>query len=305
MYNYEEREEQRKQLESRRKKAIIGGATLLIVLVVAVFGVLKSSVVIRPGYTGIQYSLNGGIKEETLGQGFKWHSPIIKVIQYPTSRQQCYLSSDGKEGSKDNDSFNIPTADGKTVNVDLEFAYYFDAEKLSTTYSEFKGKSPQQIENEFIRAKMKSWAGEVSSKFSVIDVYGDKRGELNAQVLEHTRENFSKYGIVIDSVSFTRIEPDQQTKEAIQNKINKQQEVETAKLDAEKAQIEAETKKIQAQAEADAKLIEAESQAKANEVLDQSISDNLLKKMEMEARQKWGWVTIQGGTPIVDTRDGQ
>jgi regulator of protease activity HflC (stomatin/prohibitin superfamily) len=300
MLNYNKHRDEHNQ---SKKKTIIGGCILLFVVLFAVIAFFKSSVVIKPGYTGIQYSLNGGIQEETLGQGFRWHSPIVKVIQYPTSRQQCYLSADNTEGEESNQSFNIPTADGKTVNVDLEFAYYFDADRLATTYSEFKGKSPEQIESEFIRAKMKSWAGEVASNFSVIDVYGDKRGELNAEVLKHTKENFDKYGIIIDSVSFTRIEPDEQTKEAIQNKINKQQEVEAAKLDAEKAQIQAEQKKIEAQAQADSIMIEAESQAKANELINASLTDNLLKKMEMEARQKHGWVTIQGADTIVKEKE--
>lgn len=286
------------------KKKLAGLIILAVTVIGGTFGVLKSSVIIQPGYTGIQYSLNGGMKEETLGQGWRWHNPIVKVIQYPTSRQQVYLSASSSNGKKDtNEAFNVPTADGKTVEVDLEFAYKFNAEQLANTYTEFKGKKAEQIEEEFIKPKMKSWAGEVSSTFAVIDIYGDKRQELNEAVKKHVQKNFEPYGIIIDSVSFTRIEPDDQTKQAIQTKINKQQELETAKLEAQKVEIEGQAKVKQAELDAEAKRVNAQGEADANAKLQESITPELLKKMEMEARQKWGWIEVQGGTPIVDTRD--
>lgn len=298
--NENESDSKRWEMDKKRvKKKIVGLSIIGITVILLIFAFCKSTVIIQPGYTGIQYSLNGGMMEETLGQGFKIHKPWVKVIQYPTSRQQCYLSQDEREGSKENDSFNIPTADGKSVNVDLEFAYKFDAEHLSTTYTEFKGKKPGQIENEFIRAKMKSWSGEISSTFSVIDIYGDKRQKLNGDVMKHVQKNFAPYGIIIDSVSFTRIEPDDQTKEAIQLKINKQQELETAKLEAQKVEIEGQAKVKQAELDANAKRVQAQGEADANAKLQQSITPELLKKMEMEARLKHGWITIKGSDTVV------
>ena len=46
-------------------------------------------------------------------------------------------------------------------------------------------------------------------------------------------------------------------------------------------------------------MIQAQAQADANALLSESISDNLIKKMEMEARLKHGWVEIQGAQTIV------
>lgn len=282
------------------KKKLAGLIILAVTVIGGTFGVLKSSVIIKPGYTGIQYSLNGGMQEDTLSQGWRWHKPWVKVIQYPTSRQQVYLSASKSDGKKDtNESFNIPTSDGKTVEVDLEFAYKFNTEMLVNTYTEFKGKKAETIEEEFIKPKMKSWAGEVSSTFAVIDIYGDKRQELNEAVKNHVQKNFEPYGITIDSVSFTRIEPDDQTKQAIQQKINKQQELETAKLEAQKVEIEGQAKVKQAELDAEAKRVQAQGEADANAKLQQSITPELLKKMEMEARLKHGWIEIQGATTAV------
>ncbi|MFQ7058343.1 MAG: SPFH domain-containing protein [Turicibacter sanguinis] len=202
--------------------------------------------------------------------------------------EQGYLSADSKEGSSGDDSFLIPTSDGKTVNIDLEYSYHFDSELLPQTFTKFKGQDGKAIEETFMRGKLKTWVGEVSSKFSVIDIYGDKRTELNANVLEYVKDKFYEYGIVIDSVNVSRIGLDAQTEEAIQLKINEQQELETARLDKEKAEI---------QAEADAKKIEAQSEA--NRMISESLTEELLK---LEQIQKWSGEVpqVQGAsTPII------
>lgn len=261
--------------------AIISGVVILGVLV----GGIMSAHKIKAGYVGVVYSLNGGIKGEVLPQGLHFVNPLSSVREYSVATEQAYLSQDAKEGSKGDDSFSIPTSDGKTVNVDLEFAYHFDADRLPETFTKFKGQDGKTIEDTFIRGKMKAWTAEVSSTFSVIDIYGEKRAELNAKVLEHTKKNFDEYGIIIDSVNFSRIGLDDATEQAIQNRINKQQELETSKLEAEKAKIDAE-----------AKITQAEAQAKANEILSQSIDESILQSKFID---KW-----DGKTPLVMGSDG-
>lgn len=189
----------------------------------------------------------------------------------------------------------IPTSDGKTVNVDLEFSYHFDSERLPETFTKFKGQSGKIIEETFIRGKMKAWTAEVSSTFSVLDIYGEKRSQLNASVLEHVKNKFDEYGIIIDSVNFSRIELDGQTAEAIQQRINKQQELESEKLETQKAEEVAKRKIVEAQALADSELIKAKAEAEANNVLNSSISEGLIKMKEAEARLEHGWVTVQSG----------
>lgn len=289
---------------------------VLAVSVVAGLGIgMKSFNQVQPGYVGVVYSMNGGIQGEVLSQGAHFVSPLHKVKQYSVATEQGYLSKDAKEGSKQDDSFDIPTADGKMVNVDLEYSYHFDVDTLPETFTRFKGQDGQTIEETFMRGKLKTWAGEVSSKFSVIDIFGEKRTDLNTAVLEHVRNKFAEYGIVIDTISFSRIDVDAQTEKAIQDKINKQQELETAKLAKEKADIEnqqsiakaqadAEQKKIQAQADADAQLIRAEAEAEANKKVAASLTADILQS---EYLQKWDGKlpTYQGGsgtTPILDLR---
>ena len=274
---------------------------------------LACTVRIDPGYSGIQYSLNNGIKGEVLNQGLHFKSPFMKVTSYSVATTQGNLSKDRKEGSKDDESFMIATSDGKTVEVDLEYSYHFDVEDLPSTFTQFKGQSGEEIETTFMRGKLKTYTNDVSSKFSVLDIYGEKRTELNAAILEYTRDKFAEFGIVIDSINLSRIELDEQTAKAIQDKINKQQELESLKVEAQKAEVEAEKLLVQKQADVDAKILEAEAEAEAirikaeaeaeaNRLISESLTSELL---QLEQINKWNGDVpqVQGNsTPIIDLK---
>ena len=66
-----------------------------------------------------------------------------------------------------------------------------------------------------------------------------------------------------------------------------------------KAKADAEKTRTEAQAKADAELIEAKAQAEANKQLSSSITDELIRMKEAEARVKHGWVTINGTSTVV------
>lgn len=290
-------------VKSRKALKIVG--SIVVGLFLALF-ILLGGHIIKPGYVGIVYSLSGGVENNVLSQGYKFKIPFFKkVIQYPISTQQAYLSLDSKEGSNDNESFNIPTSGGKTVNVDLEFSYRFDSDKLTKTYQRFQGQNGKTIEQTFIRGKIKAWAGEVSGTFDIFDIYGSKRAELNAQVLKHVRENFDEYGIIIESVNFTRIGLDADTEKAVQEKLTATQERDRAKIDAEKAAIEAQQKVDVAKKEAEALAISSQAQAEANNRISVSLTSELIEKIKYD---KWDGKMPQvsgSSSPIVDIRENK
>ena len=216
---------------------------------------------------------------------------------------------------------NIPTSDGKTVRVNLEFSYRFDESKVASTFIKFKGKSGEDIKETFIKPKVIAWTQEVSANYPVTDIFGDKRTAINTELDKYLREKFDQYGIIIDTVNFTDISVDPETAAAIQKKVTAQQELElanieaqTAKIQAEKdreiariqaekdkevAQVQAEQEIIKANAKADAMLIEAEAEAAANRKIAGSLTAELIEKIKYEAwNGKLPTVTGSGGTII-------
>lgn len=85
----------------------------------------------------------------------------------------------------------------------------------------------------------------------------------------------------------------------IKAKEQAKQDAEIAELDRQTAIARAETNKTIAQSEADVKLIEANAEAEANRVIAASITDELIKMKEAEARMEHGWITVQGAGTVV------
>lgn len=303
----------------------IGAIVLAIIMVIGLVGVISCLEKVPAGYVGVVYNMSGGVTGETKGQGMHVLSPTKKLELYSIGIEQSYLTADNKGDSKEDESFNTPTADGKSLRVDLEFSYRFDPERVTDVFTQFKGQSGKEVKDSFIKPKMIAWTQEVTAKYPVTDVFGDKRQELNEALDIYLKEKFDPYGIIIDTVNFTNISTDAETQAAIQKKVNAQQELElanieaqTAKVQAEKdkqvaliaaereketAEIQAEQKRIQAQATADAELIKANAEAEANRKISQSLTPELLEKIKYE---KWDGTLpqIQGSaTPIVNMGD--
>ena len=279
-------------------KGFLGAIITAVVIFGTIIGVITCMERVPAGYVGVVYNMSGGIEGETLSQGWHVVSPTKKVTIYSIGIEQSYLTSEEKGDSKADESFNIPTADGKTVKVNLEFSYRFDADKVADTFVQFKGRSGEEIKNTFIKPKVMAWTQEVSAVYPVTDIFGDKRTQINAELDVYLREKFDKYGIIIDTVNFTDISVDAETNAAIQQKVNAQQKLELAKIEAETALIQAEKDKQVAQIEAERLLISANAEAEANRVIADSLTPEFIEKMQIE---KWNgaYPTVVGSDSTI------
>lgn len=309
------------------KKGLVGGVSLGVIILIALICVAKCSVRVPAGYIGVVYTLSGGIDGETLDQGWHIESPTKKVTLYSIGIEQSYLTADKKGDSKDDESFKTPTADGKSLVVDLEFSYRFDQDRVTDVFTQFKGQSGETVKDTFIKPKMKAWTQEVTAKYPVTDVFGDKRQELNEALDVYLKKKFEPYGIIIDTVNFTSISTDEETQAAIQKKVNAQQELELANIEAktakvqadkdkevaliaaeqekEKASIKAEQDRIAAEGQAEATRIKAEAEAQANKEIAESLTPELIQKQKID---KWNGDVpkVQAGgssATIIDTGD--
>ena len=298
----------------------IGAIVLAIVMVVGMALAAMCLERVPTGHVGVVYNMNGGVDGEVLTQGWHMVSPTKKVTTYSIGIEQSYLTASNKGDSKNDESFSTPTADGKSLTVDLEFSYRFDETCITNTFTRFKGQSGEDVKNTFIKPKMIAWTQEVTAKYPVTDVFGDKRQELNEALDVYLKEKFVPYGIVIDTVNFTNIATDEETQAAIQKKVTAQQEMELAEIesktakiqaekdkevaliaaqkDKEKAKIEAEMLKIEAEGKAQAEMIAAEAQAEANRKIAASLTPELIEKIKYE---QWNGElpTVQGDTATI------
>lgn len=294
----------------------LGGIATAVIIALVVIVLFVCTVRIPAGYVGVVYNMNGGISDRTLTQGFHVISPTQNVTTYSIGIEQSYLTASKDGDSSDDESFEVPSNDGKGLTVDMTFTYRYDADRVADTFTRFKGQSGKDVKNSFIKPNIMSWTKEVTAKYSVIDLLGDKRATLNSELTDYLKQKFEPYGIVIESVSLINIDPDEETRSAVQKKVNAQQDLELAKIEQQTANVNAEKEKEvaitkanqekeAAQINAEAKLIEAQAQADANRLISQSLTPELIRQQMYD---KWNGKlpTVQAGNDssvIVDTSD--
>lgn len=298
----------------------VGSVVIAVILLVGLVLGIMCLEKVPTGYVGVVYNMNGGVDGEILTQGWHLVAPTKKVTTYSIGIEQSYLTAVSKGDSKNDESFSTPTSDGKSLTVDLEFSYKFDESRITDTFTRFKGQPGETVKNTFIKPKMIAWTQEVTAKYPVTDVFGDKRQELNEALDEYLKLKFEPYGIIIDTVNFTNIATDAETQAAIQKKVTAQQEMELAEIesktakiqaekdkevaliaaqkDKEKAEIEAERLRIEAEGKSEAKKIAAEAEAEANRKIAQSLTPELIAKIKYE---RWDGVLpkVQGTTATI------
>ena len=316
-----------------KKKGFIGGIVLAGVLIVGLIIVLSLMQKVPAGYIGIVYNYKSGITGETIGQGWHFVGPWKDVTLYSIGIEQSYLT-EGKNGDSENDdSFEVPTSDGKGLMVDLTFTYRYDPERITDLFTRFKGQNGKEVRDTFIKPNIISWVKEVTAQYPVTDILGDERANLNIAVSEYVKDKFDPYGIIVENTSLINIEADEETRAQVQRRVNAIQELELAqtekktakvKADQEKevaltkaeqdkeaalilaeqeretASINAEEAKIKAEGQAEATRIRAKAEAEANKMLSDSLTPELIEIRKVE---KWNGSVpnvSSDGIPIID-----
>lgn len=282
------------------KKGLLGGISLAVIIVVTLFCVLTCVERVPVGYVGVVYSMSGGVKNETLSQGWHIVSPTKKVKIFTVGNEQLLLTKDKREGSKSNESFRVSTSDDASLAISFQMSYRFVPDKVVETYKKFKGMDGEDIVNSRVRTVLKSKISEITTNYSLMDIYSGNRSEINNKLTDYLDEEFEKeFGIEVIDASIIDAHPDKQLRKAINNRIEALQKKQQAQAEQETAKVEAKTKLIQAQNDADIEVTKAEAEAKANKIISSSITNELIKMTEAEARKKHGWVTVNGASAVV------
>ena len=264
------------------------------------------------GNVGVVYSTKG-VESETLAPGWHWVSPVKRIKQFPVSQQQIVFSNDPadyNENKHDDWSIDAP-ASGGMVKINLTVNYSFQADKVVELYSRFNGMDGEQLVSNYIQNSIIAYVKEVTPKFSVMDIYSEKKSEVNQAISEYLNEKLSaEYGINVLSALIIDVELDETLRQKVLAKEQAKQDAEIAELERQTslaqaqtslamAEAQAEIDRTEAQTAADVAIIEAQAEAEANRVIAESITPELIQMIEAQARLEHGWVTVQGTDSVV------
>lgn len=251
--------------------AIASGVLAVIVLITLVISIKT----VPANHVGVQYSPFSGVSSTTLNSGFHITSPFDKVYNISTEVQSATLKD-----------LTGQTNDAQFLNIELDVKYQVNRDDVFKVFQQFR--TLDQVNRVYLRPTAQRAIEQVLTQYNIMDILGDKRNEVYDKIKENLIKAFSDASLQLYSFSILDTDAGEEIESAIKRESIAKKEVETAKQNLEKEKIEAEIKKTKAQAEAD-----------ANAILSEKIDDKILKKMEMEARIKHGWITVQGSSSAI------
>lgn len=247
---------------------------------------------------GIVYNgFNGGVQNKVLTNGFHWKMPFV---------DQLYLiSTEIQETNLSKVTAQVKT--GHYVDVDANIKWRVDESKAMEIFKNYR--TLDRVKKDVILHIAQRAVEEVTTRYTLDEIMGSKRAEINAEIEKALTTALAKENIEFRSFVAVDIDAGEAYENALRNEAVKAKEADAAKHEIEKAkaQGEAEVAKVKAQTakfeeEAKQKQILAEAEAKANQTISASLTENLLKLKEQEARLKHGWVEVITSGNVNTTR---
>ncbi len=281
--------------------AIVVGAIAL-----ALF-ILKPFTIINSGEVGIKVT-TGKFQSEPLLPGLHFYIPVLqKVIPVNTRIRLITYSNDmsteigdkyrGFEGGlRRNRAIPVLDKRGLTVNIDLAVQYSLKAESAPQTIAKWGASWEEKIINSKVREVVRDVVGQYTAE-QLPEMRNTIATAIQTKVTEKV-DALPNQPVLLSSVELRNIvlppkikEKIEQVQAAKQDVTIAEQEKEKAKQHAQKAaeiaRGQAEKNRIEAQGEADKIRIEAEEQAKANTLISNSLTPELLELEQIKTQAKF------------------
>lgn len=264
-------------------------------------GFATCTTTVSRGNVGVVFDqFNGGVQDNVLTAGRQIKMPWQRVSEFPTVTKTVYMSSDEREGSKEDESIVIKAADG-TMSADVTYTYSFNAEDVVDVQRKYMGDG-DYIVNTILRGQLRSWISEASAKFTTMEIHQTNTEAVNEAITEHVAKKAKAYGLTIERISLSETKPPQKTLEAIErlqveenNRKAKEEELKSLEIEEQKVKKEMEIEQLKAEAE-----------RARNEEKTAGLSGEILQQMWIE---KWDGklpqVSGEGTSPILDMRPQQ
>lgn len=262
-----------------------------IVLAVCTFFVLYDVDFVEPGYVSLKVKLYGadrGVQDSVLKEGAVWYNRFLeRTYEFPVFMQNAIWTKSVTEGSPVDESINFNSVEGAKINTDVALSYQIQREKIPSIFVELR-QDADYITKVYMRGKVRDSINRVASTMKVIDIFGEKKEELLLKAKQELDRELRPKGFIIDMIAFTdELRVDPKVEESINMTISASQKAIEAQNKVVQSKAEADQKIEEARGEAEGITLVAEAKAKANKILTESLSKELL---QYEALQRWDGV---------------
>lgn len=252
---------------AKMRTGIILGVIVLLVLIVGVGAVT----VVPAGHTGVVVTM-GKVSDRVLDEGMHFKMPFVQqVVMMNNKIQKTEIDSNGV------------SKDLQTVSSGVAINYHINKDDSAVIYRTIGEGYADTVLQPAIQESMKAITAQYTAEELIT-----KRSAVGEEIGATLAEKVQEYGILIDKFNIINFDFSAEFNDAIEQKQVAEQNKLRAETEKEQkiieAQADAEQKVIAAKAEADAIRQKAEAEADANEKINASLNENVLKYQQIE---KW------------------
>lgn len=245
---------------------------------------------VEPGNVGIIVNRLGdekGVEQEVKGVGKYWIGWNEELFTFPTFKQMKTYDA----------PFNFQLSDGTQIGHQLAISYKVNPAKVATIFQTYR-KGVDGITDQDLQQRIADILNRQANRINTDKFIDGGKSDLLDSVLKAVQAEMTPVGIEVLAISWigkpdypaTVIESINAKVNATQKTLQRNQEVEQRKAEANMARAEAEgaadVMRTKAQGTADAIAIEAKAEAESISVRGKALRENP-GIMELEAVNKW------------------
>jgi regulator of protease activity HflC (stomatin/prohibitin superfamily) len=255
-------------------------------LLIFILGAIGQTISVIPaGHVGV-IDVFGKVSSRVLQAGINFRNPFARIVLFSIKTQEI------------KEVMNVPSQEGLSINLEISILYHLAPDKAADVYRTVGINYVDVI----LTPQFRSVSRSVTSSFEAKALYTSEREILIETIRKKLEDIVTERGITIESTPLRSIKLPPRLTQAIEQKLESEQESQRMEFVLLKEQKEAERKRIEAQGIADFQLI-----------VTKGISEQLLKWKGIEATEKLAAsqnskiVIIGGddGLPIILNTDGK
>ncbi len=235
---------------SLKKLFPIGISILILILVIASWS--RMTVTVPAGHAGVLFRLLSGVDTvNTYGEGFHFMNPLNNMVVYKVRQQET------------SEDMNVLSSNGLEIKADVSAWYKPKFSEIGLLHAKVGEDYLRVIVIPALRASARSVIG----RYTPEQIYSTKRDAIQDEIYEETKLILDEKYVFLDRILIRSIVLPTKIKTAIESKLEQEQQSLEYKFKIEKAKKEAERQRIDAQ-----------GKAKANEILNASLTDKILRE---------------------------
>lgn len=233
--------------EARKLLPFVKAARALAIIIILIGALTTAIVQIDAGHVGVQ-KLFGKVQKKVLSSGLHLVNPLVEIIEVDIRTMNYTMSSTTDEGHRSgDDAIRTLSADGLEVIIDLTVLYRV----VASDAPELIDKIGLDYEDKVVRPIARTKIRDNAVNYNAVALYSNRRDEFQELIYKSIEGEFNKRGLVVENLLIRNITLPTSVKQAIEQKINAEQEAQKMEFVLQKEKQEAERKRVEAKGIAD------------------------------------------------------